>query len=112
DAQDGHGAAAGGLADAGQELLVDAAELGTGDGARQRGAVAGEDLVGGDGAGLPQVGVAGLDDGVDHARQAQALAVLGREDGDARAAQALDLVVDDDATAAADDLDVLGAALA
>ena len=40
------------------------------------------------------------------------LAVLGGEDRDAARAQPLDLVVDDHAAAAADDLDVAGAALA
>ena len=63
------------------------------------------------GAGLPQVEVAVGDDGVDHAGEAEALAVLGAEDRDAGLAQPRDLLGDDDAAAAADDADVAGAVL-
>ena len=69
-------------------------------------------VVGGDRPLVPEVEVEVGDDGVDHPRQPEPLAVLGGEDRDAGGAQPLDLVVHDDAAAAADDVHVVGAALA
>ena len=111
DAEHGGVAARGGLLD-GLELAAEAAQLGAGDGAGHREPVAAEHLLGGDRAGLPQVVVAVGDHAVDHPDQAHPLPVLGREDGDPRVAQALDLVAHDHATTTAHDLDVPGAALA
>ena len=60
-----------------------------------------------------EVGVGRGDDLVDHALQAELLPVLGREDaGDAVVVQLLDLGRNDHAAAAAEHLDVAGAALA
>ena len=87
------------------------AELDAGDRPGDRGPVAAEHRVGTDRLLLPQVDVELADDGVDHPGQAHPLAVLGGEDRDAARAQPLDLVVDDHAAPAADDLDVAGAAL-
>ncbi len=62
---------------------------------------------------LRQVDVGRGDDLVDHALQAELLPVLRREDPrDAVVVQLLDLARDDDAAAAAEHLDVAGAALA
>ena len=102
-------AAGGGLLDRLELDAGEAAELGAGDGAGHGEAVAAEDLLGRDRAGLPQVVVAVGDDAVDHPDQTHPLAVLGREDGDPGVAQALDLVAHDDAAAPADDLHVAGA---
>ena len=96
----------------GAQLVGEVPGLGGGEGAGDRGAVAGEHGRGRRGRHLPQVGVAGADDLVDHAGEAEALAVLGAEDRDPGGAQALDLVGDDDPAATADDLDVAGAGLA
>ena len=109
EAEHGRVAALGGRAELGAHVVVEAAELGAGDGPGDGGALAGQDLVDRDRAQVPQVGVAVGDDGVDHAGQAEALAVLGGEDRDAGLAQPGDLVVDDHAPAAADDPHVTGA---
>ena len=82
-----------------------------GQGSRDCGAVTGEDGLERRRTGLPQVEVAVGDDGVDHAGETEALAVLGAEDRDAGVAQAGDLLGDDDAATAADDADVAGAVL-
>ena len=94
------------------QLVAELPGLGRGDRAGHCGALAGDD--GGRGGGVlgPQVGVAGLHDLVDHARQTQPLTVLRAEDRDAGGPQPLDLGRDDDAAPAADDLHVARAALA
>ena len=55
-----------------------------------------------------EVGVAGLDEGVDHPGEAEPLAVLRREDGDAAALQQRDLLGHDDPATTAEDLHVAG----
>ncbi len=110
--EDRGGVLGGRLADAGEEGLVEASPFGPGDRPGDGRPVAGEDGVDVGRPLLPQVDVARLDEGVDHAGQAEALAVLGGEDAHARVAQPLDLGGDDDAAAAAEDLDVPGTALA
>ena len=85
----------------------------TEQGPRERGRLAGEDAVPARRGLRAEVDVAGPDHRVDHPRQAHALAVGGGEDVlDAVGVQAVDLVLDDDAPAAAVDLHVPRAALA
>ena len=95
-----------------EEPGLEPAELGAGDGAGEGAALTGEHGVGAGLALVPQVEVARLDHRVDHAGEAEALAVLGGEDRDAGLAEPGDLLGDDDAATAAVDLDVPGAALA
>ncbi len=99
-------------ADRGQVLRGEAARLNARDGPGHGGPVAGQDRVGVHRVLGPEVDVEVADDRVDHPGEPHPLAVLGREDPDAAAAQALDLVVDDHPAPAADDLDVAGAARA
>jgi hypothetical protein len=87
-----------------------AARLEHGERAGQRRQRPGQDVLDGGRLGR-EVDVAGLDQGVDHARQAEPLAVLGGEDRHAARAQQGDLLRDDDAAAPAEDLDVAGAHL-
>ncbi len=97
-----HGHVAGGVLQGVEHVGGQPALLGPGDRAGHRGPVAGEHLLGGDGAVGPQVDVAVLHDGVDHPGQPEPLTVLGGEDRDAGSPQPLDLVVHDDAAATAD----------
>src|SRR5690606_34415829 len=108
DAQHGDGAPGrlGGVALA--VLLGQPPGLGPADRTGHRGALPRQRPVDLGGAGLPEVVVAVGQDAVDHARQAQPLAVLRAEDRHPRGAQALDLLGDDDSPAAADDPDVPG----
>src|SRR5699024_1137535 len=69
-----------GLGDPAEEGLVEVAELRPGDRPGDGRTFAGEHRLERDGALLPYVGVAVLDEGVDHARQAEPLPVLGGED--------------------------------
>jgi hypothetical protein len=93
------------------QLAGGAAGLQQGDRPGQGGRVAGHDGL--DRGHARKLDVALLDQLVDHAGQAEALAVLGREDaGDATRVEQVDLVLDDDAAAPAVDLDVARAALA
>ena len=96
----------------GAQVVAEVAGLGRGDRPGHGRPLTGDDRRRRGRALVPQVGVAGRHDLVDHARQAEPLAVLGAEDGDAGGAQPLDLGRHDDAAAAADDLDVAGARLA
>ncbi len=111
DAEHGDGPPAGGGAQVVEQVTAQRAGLDGRDGAGQGAGVAGQhvvDRVGGVGG---QVDVAGRDDRVDHGGQAQALAVLGREDlGDAVGVELGDLVGHDDPAPAAEHLHV-GAAL-
>lgn len=61
------------------ELGVEPAQLGAGDGAGQGATLAGPDSIGGGRPVFPEVDVAGLDHRVDHAGEAEALAVLGEK---------------------------------
>ncbi len=106
DAEHRHGAGGRGPGQLTPEGLVEVAGLGGGDGPRHGRAVAGEDRLDRRRCALPQVGVAGGHDLVDHPGQAQPLTVLRAEDRDAGGTQPLDLARDDDAAAPADDLDV------
>lgn len=72
---------------------------GTGEGER----AAADDVVRGRGSGR-EVDVASLDEHVDHPGQAEALAVLGREDRHAALLEQCDLLRDDDAASAAEHL--------
>jgi hypothetical protein len=92
-------------------LTGEVAGLRGGDGPGHGGPLAGED--GGHRRGRHgiQIDVARGDDLVDHAGQAEALAVLRAEDRHPGGTQALDLLGDDDAAATADDLHVAGAGL-
>ena len=76
----------------------------------QGGGVAGEDRLD-VGPGRREVDVAGADQLVDHAGQAEPLAVLGREDGDAPRPECGDLLRHDDAAPAAEHLHVPGTGL-
>ncbi len=109
DAQHRDGTPPGRVAQRLEQVVAEAALLGAGDGARDRRPLAADHLLGAGPVLLPQVDVAVLDDGVDHPRQAEPLAVLGGEDGDPGAAQPLDLVLHDHPATTADDLDVSGA---
>ncbi len=111
DAEHGDGPPAGGRAQVVEQVAAQRAALDGGDRAGQGAGVAGEHVVDGVGGVDGQVDVAGRDDRVDHGGEAEALAVLGREDaGHAVGVELGDLVGDDDAAAAAEHLDV-GAAL-
>ena len=111
DAEDGDGASRGRATDLGEDRLAEGSGLGAGDGSGHRCPVPGEEGMDVDGRRGVQVGVAGRDDLRHHAGQAEPLAVLGTEDRHARVAQPGDLVGDDDPSAAADHLDVVGARL-
>ena len=87
-----------------------AAGLQAGDRPGQRPPLAGQHGLDGGGV-VREVGVAVPDQLVDHARQAELLAVLGREDAHPRRGQPRDLVRDDDPAAAAEDPDVPGTGL-
>ena len=95
------------------DLVGQLTGLGDREGPRERGRLAGEDAVPARRGLRAEVDVAGPDHRVDHPRQTHALAVGGGEDVlDAVGVQAVDLVLDDDAPAAAVDLHVPRAALA
>ena len=92
--------------------LVQLAGLDLGDQPGERVVLAGVERVERRRGPLGQVGVAGLDHRVDHPGEAQLLAVLRGEDArDAARVQQVDLLADDDAAPAAEDLDVAGAVL-
>ncbi|MNW99262.1 hypothetical protein D3C86_287330 [compost metagenome] len=118
DTQDGHGAILRLLLDlvkevADPEVLMAVLGLGQGDEAGDRVHVADLHLHAMGRKLLGHVDVAGLDHEVDHALQAHAAAVLGREDlGDAIGFQLGNFGRDDHAAATAEDLDMAGAALA
>ena len=99
-------------ADRVEERRVEPVELGSGDGAGEGAALAGQHGVGGRLAIVPEIDVARLDHRVDHAGEAEALPVLGGEDRDAGVAESRDLLGDDHAATTAVDLDVPGAPLA
>ena len=107
DPQDRRTTGRGRLGDAGEHVAL----LGSGDRTRDGEPVTRDDSVCG-GWLVPEVDVALLDQLVDHAGEAEALAVLGGEDVHAALAQPLDLLRHDHPTAATEDLDVVGAALA
>ena len=92
-------------------ILGELALLGAGDRPRDRDPVAADHVVRRDLPAVPEVEVEVGHDAVDHPRQPQPLAVLGREDGDAAVAQPVDLVVHDHAATAADHVHVAGPSL-
>ena len=101
-----------GLGEGVQRVLRELALLDAGDRPRDRDPVAADDVVRRHLALVPEVEVEVGDDAVDHPGEAEPLAVLGGEDGDAAGAQPVDLVVHDHAATAADDVHVVRAALA